>query len=417
MVRTNNQDAVLAEVTSFVVADGMGGHAGGEIASATAIASLRQSLTTTTTAEGLMEALREANRAVGEASSDDPDLAGMGTTAVAAVLVGTETGDRLLIGNVGDSRAYHFHDGLLDQVTEDHSMVAELLRDGSITEEEAAHHPQRHVITRVLGTSPDVDVDLFELRLNEGDRVLLCSDGLTNEVSEEEIIRVLRSIADPTEAAQDLVRRANAHGGNDNISVVVVDALLAEEQAGPAAIGTAAAPSSRSTTPTLEKEGESWWARRKRLGMRRAITFRVFVFVLLVAGVIVGAIYFLRWYENSNYYVISKGNQVVIYQGRQGGMLWFKPKEVKVTSTTTEQVLAIRRAALRAGVDETSLHEAELYVKNLANEYAQAHPTANTTTTVPGGTTTTVPGGTTTTVPGGASTTVPGGTTTTVGGV
>jgi len=396
MVRTNNQDAVLAGVTAFVVADGMGGHAGGEIASATAIESLRQSLTSTTTAEGLMEAVREANRAVGEASSDDPELAGMGTTAVAAVLVGTDTGDRLLIANVGDSRAYHFHEGSLEQVTEDHSMVAELLRDGSITQEEAARHPQRHVITRVLGTSPDVDVDLFELRLNEGDRVLLCSDGLTNEVTEEEIIRVLRSVTDPTEAAQDLVRRANAHGGNDNISVVVVDALLAEPAPGPAAIGTAAPPSIRSTTLGIEKDGESWWARRKRLGMRRALTFRVFLFVLLIAGVIVGAVFFLRWYEDSNYYVISKGNQVVIYQGRPGGLLWFKPKEVKVTDTTLAHVLAIHKQALAAGVDEPTLKAAELYATNLKMEYQVVNPPPTTTTT-----TTTVPGLTTTTIRGG----------------
>ena len=392
MVRTNNQDSVLAEVTTFVVADGMGGHAGGEIASATAVSSLRRSLMSTTTAEGLMEAVREANRAVGDASLDDPDLAGMGTTAVAAVLVGTDTGDRLLIANVGDSRAYHFHEGILEQVTEDHSMVAELLRDGSITQAEAANHPQRHVITRVLGTSPDVDVDLFELRLNEGDRVLLCSDGLTNEVSEEEIIRVLRSISDPTEAAEDLVRRANAHGGNDNISVVVVDALLAEEVTGPAAIGTAAPPAAPSSTLGIDKEGESWWARRKRLGMRRAITFRVFLFVLLVAGVIVGAVYFLRWYENSNYYVISKGNQVVIYQGREGGLLWFKPKVVKVTDTKVNHVLALRRSDLAAGVDEPTLKAAELYAKKLTAEYLVLNPPP-TTTTVPGVTTTTSVGG------------------------
>jgi protein phosphatase len=383
MVRTNNQDAVLAEVTTFAVADGMGGHAGGEIASATAVASLRANLATTTTAEGLLEAIREANRAVGQAGEEDPDLSGMGTTAVVAVLVGTDLGDRLLIGNVGDSRAYHFHEGALTQVTDDHSMVGELLREGSITEEEAAHHPQRHVITRVLGTSADVDVDLFELNLSEGDRVLLCSDGLTNEVTAEEIIRVLRTTTDPTEAAEDLVRRANAHGGNDNVSVVVIDALLTEPTAGPPAIVAAERPAARSKSSGIEKTNESWWARRRRLGMRRAVTFRVLFFILLVAGVVVGAVAFLRWYENANYYVISKGDQIVIYQGRSGGLLWLKPKELKVTSTKTDQVLAIRRPTLAAGVDEPTMAAAELYIRNLATEYQLATPT--TTTTIPGG--------------------------------
>ena len=267
MVRSSNQDAVLVEVTAFAVADGMGGHAGGEIASAAAVESLRHSLATTSTAEGLLEALREANRAVGAAGGDDPDLVGMGTTAVVAVLVGTETGDRLLVANVGDSRAYLYHGGSLRQVTDDHSMVGELLRQGVITEDEAARHPQRHVITRVLGTSPDVDVDLFELRLDEGDRVVLCSDGLSNEVSDEEIVRVLRTQRDPTAAAEDLVRRANAHGGNDNVSVVVVDAIIAERATGPTAIGIASRPVVRDTTPVLEKGDESWFARRRRLGI------------------------------------------------------------------------------------------------------------------------------------------------------
>ena len=165
--------------------------------------------------------MQAANEAVIAAGEGKPDLVGMGTTAVVALLVGTNSGDRILIANVGDSRGYVFHDGGLRQITEDHSMVAELVREGRITPEEAHTHPQRHVITRVLGTSPQVDVDLFELNPSNGDRILLCSDGLINELDEEEIIRVLESVSDPDDAAEDLVRRANAHGGADNISVVV----------------------------------------------------------------------------------------------------------------------------------------------------------------------------------------------------
>jgi serine/threonine protein phosphatase PrpC len=391
MVRSSNQDAVLVEVTAFAVADGMGGHAGGEIASAAAVESLRHSLATTSTAEGLLEALREANRAVSAAGADDPDLAGMGTTAVVAVLVGTEAGDRLLVANVGDSRAYLFHDGILRQVTDDHSMVGELLREGAITEEEAAHHPQRHVITRVLGTSPEVDVDLFELRLDEGDRVVLCSDGLSNEVSDEEIVRVLRTTRDPTAAAEDLVRRANAHGGNDNVSVVVVDAIIAEQVTGPTAIGVAARPVYRDTTPVIEKGDESWFARRRRLGMRRALTARVVLFILLVAGVVVGAVYFLRWYANANYFVKAQDSQILIYRGRQGGLLWFQPSKVATTSSTLADVPPAFRSIVVAGVDEPTLQAAKTYVSRLVEGYQPV--TTSTVTTIPGVTTTTISGG------------------------
>jgi len=161
MVRVSNQDAILQETTSFAVCDGMGGHAGGEVASAAAVSALRSSLMTTTTAEGLREAIVAANDAVLAAGEGKPELVGMGTTCVAAVLVGTNDGDRLLLANVGDSRGYLFRRGELSQVTEDHSMVAQLIRDGLLDQAEAASHPQRHVITRVLGLEGSVEVDLL----------------------------------------------------------------------------------------------------------------------------------------------------------------------------------------------------------------------------------------------------------------
>jgi serine/threonine protein phosphatase PrpC len=379
MVRSSNQDSVLAEAGAFAICDGMGGHAGGEIASAAAVASLRSSLATTVTAEGLLEAVRTANEAVIEAGGDNPDLVGMGTTAVVALLVATALGDRLLLANVGDSRAYHFHNRVLRQVTEDHSMVAELVREGRITEEEAAVHPQRHVITRVLGTAEEVDVDLFELNLAAGDRVLLCSDGLINELELEEVVRVLTIVADPTDAAEDLVRRANAHGGADNISVVVIDALVSE--AGDEV--DEHAPTVRSAPNGLEKGKESWLQRRRRLGMPRMITARVFGFVLLIAALVFGAIYFVRWYSDSQYYVTSEGNSIVIYQGHPGGVLWISPRKIETTKATVDQILPIRRAVLARDVTEPSLTAAHLYVTNLTDEFATSQPGAVTTTTTP----------------------------------
>ena len=386
MLRTTNQDSVLTELSAFAVCDGMGGHAGGEVASATAVSSLRASLATTTTAEGLREAIRAANAAVIEAGGDDPDLVGMGTTAVVALLVGTAAGDRLLLANVGDSRGYLFHRGTLRQVTEDHSLVAQLMREGHMTAEEAAVHPQRHVITRVLGTAEDIDVDLFELTPHAGDRVLLCSDGLINEVDEEEIVRVLSTVTDPTEAAEDLVRRANAHGGADNISVVVIDALVSEADGGDGVI----APAVRAAAPGVEKGDESWLQRRRRLGAPRAFTFRVVGFALLVVALLVGAFYFVRWYSDSQYFVRSDANAIVIYQGQPGGVLWISPKKVEVTSATVDQVLAVERAALAKGVTEPSLSAARQYVKNLSDEFASSSPT---TTTVPSSSSTTTAAG------------------------
>ncbi len=380
MVRTSNQDAVLAEMTAFAVCDGMGGHAGGEVASAAAVAALRSALSSTSTAEGLRDAVLAANDAVLAAGEGKPELVGMGTTCVAALLVGTNDGDRLLLANVGDSRGYLFRGGELSQVTEDHSMVAQLIREGMIEEHEAATHPQRHVITRVLGMAGDVEVDLFELRLIEGDRILLCSDGLVNELDTEEIVRVLGSQPDPQEAAADLVRRANANGGADNVSVVLVDALVAdtEEKVAPT-------PTQRTLdAPAGVPAKEGWLARRRRLGAPRVLTARTIAFVVLVVGVLVSGWFFLRWFAESEYYVTTENTHVVIYQGRPGGVLWFHPKKVETTNVSVDQVLPIRLPALNAKVVEPSLAAAQSYVRNLTSEAQQAAPT--TTTTAPSGT-------------------------------
>src|SRR5215210_1358333 len=222
-VRANNQDSMLEEGTLFAVADGMGGHTGGEVASSVAVQALREYRE-----EGLTRAVKLANRAVWARADDEPGLRGMGTTMTALSLVpaGTDDdGDVLLIANVGDSRTYLFRDGELTQVTQDHSLVEDLVREGQITEAEARIHPQRNILTRVLGNEPDVEVDEFPVIPVAGDRYLLCSDGLFNELEDDRIAAVLRRIADPGEAARELVRLANEGGGRDNITVVVVDVV------------------------------------------------------------------------------------------------------------------------------------------------------------------------------------------------
>ena len=214
-VRSNNQDHFLAreEAGIWVVADGMGGHRGGEIASRIACDTVDRSYTLHTI-DGLVQAVESANAAVFHTGSGDPDLAGMGTTIVAIALVDDGRGDSVLaIANVGDSRAYRLSGTDLEQLTNDHSLVADLVREGSLSPEEAAVHPQRNILTRVLGVYDDVPVDVVTVVPHNGDRFVLCSDGLFNEVPEPAISSVLRRLADPADAANELVRLANEGGG------------------------------------------------------------------------------------------------------------------------------------------------------------------------------------------------------------
>jgi PPM family protein phosphatase len=230
-VRTVNQDLPLERPNLFAVADGMGGHVGGEVAARVAVETLDQAFERAPTVDGLREAFSEANAAIWHESQANTDLRGMGTTLTAVALVGgTEGRDVLALANVGDSRAYIYSEGELVQVTDDHSLAEERMRQGEMTEQEAAVHPQRHILTRALGVSDRVDTDMWELALRTGDRVLLCSDGLTNELGSDEMAAILREVDDPGEAAHRLVEGANEHGGADNITVVVVDVQVGEPE-------------------------------------------------------------------------------------------------------------------------------------------------------------------------------------------
>jgi protein phosphatase len=217
-VRDSNEDGYVVDrrLQLFAIADGMGGHRAGEVASATALEALRASVASGT---GLGDAITSANAAVFSKATDDESLAGMGTTLTALV----PDGDRVLVGHVGDSRAYLLRDGELRQISTDHSLVQEFVREGRLTEEQAAVHPQRSIITRALGVEPDVEVDVYPVPLRAGDRILLCSDGLSTMLRSDDIAGLLRRESDPTRAANLLVDAANAAGGEDNITTIVVD--------------------------------------------------------------------------------------------------------------------------------------------------------------------------------------------------
>jgi protein phosphatase len=208
----------------------MGGHVGGEVAARVAVETLEQAFEREPTIDGLREAFSEANAAVWHESQSNADLRGMGTTLTAVALVGGDQDhDTLALANVGDSRAYVYSEGHLFQVTADHSLAEERMRQGEMTVAEAAVHPQRHILTRALGVSSEVQTDMWELQLQTGDRVLLCSDGLSNEVGMDEMAGILGEVRDPEEAAGRLVDAANEHGGSDNITAIIVDVQVGED--------------------------------------------------------------------------------------------------------------------------------------------------------------------------------------------
>jgi protein phosphatase len=414
-VRTVNEDRWLESLTLFAVADGMGGHAGGEVAAAIAIESLEGGFARTPTIDGLVAAVQEANRAVWERGAEDQTLRGMGTTVVAAALVATGDGDRLVLVNVGDSRVYRFHTGELSQLSVDHSVAEELVARGELSEAEAAVHPHRHILTRALGVSPAVEVDLWQVVPEEGDRYLLCSDGLTNEVQPDAISEVLTSVRDPHAAAEQLVALANAGGGNDNVTAVVLDVLVGEPvETDEAATADAAAADDPAAAVAVPAEGAlptgagealpapavagpvtrpapaplpSKVYRRK---IPRRITFRVLFFLVLLAALAVATWLVIRFYVDDSYYVGLQGNQVVIYQGRPGGFLGFEPKVVTRTGVTKAEVGPLVVPALKAGVQEPTKSAARKYVSNLVdaecslvNPPASCASTTTTTTTVP----------------------------------
>ena len=216
--RRRNEDEYVVEPPLFAIADGMGGAQAGELASSLAAGAVRGGEGAAGGGEDyVVELIQEANRRVYQRSSQDAAVSGMGTTMTVALV----EGNHVAIGHVGDSRAYLVRDGRLEQLTEDHSLVAELVRSGKLSPEEAETHPQRSVITRALGTDPDVDVDTFSIPTQPGDLFMLCSDGLTSMVSDDGILEEIGEHRDDLRsAAKALVRAANKGGGEDNITVV-----------------------------------------------------------------------------------------------------------------------------------------------------------------------------------------------------
>ena len=292
-IRQQNEDSLIVEPPLYVVADGMGGHAAGEIASEIAVETLTECSPRTADAEGLGRAVEQANLNIINAALAGEGREGMGTTCTAAIVEGT----RLVIAQVGDSRAYLMHGGKLSQITRDHSLMANMIEAGQITPEEARVHPNRSVITRALGNDPDTIPDLYEIDAEDGDRLLLCSDGLTSMLEDAEIQAVMNRYSDPQMCADVLVDGALAAGGLDNITVTIV-----------------------------EITGERRKARRKVATRTKLTAFFILLFlVVLIGGAAWGGMTYLH---HTAYLATSEQGTVTVYRGVPGSVLGFSYSEL-----------------------------------------------------------------------------------------
>jgi protein phosphatase len=325
MVRQQNEDSFLAEETLFVVADGMGGHNAGEVASALAVTTLKAGARLgIDTTEDFRELVQQANSAIYTASLDDSTQSGMGTTVTALSIVEGEE-PRVLVANVGDSRAYLWRSGALSRLSVDHSYVQELVNEGIITPEAARVHPRRNIVTRALGIDRSVMVDVFTHFVRTGDRIVLCSDGLVDEVADNEIARVMGQHTDPQETAEALVMVANTNGGRDNTTVIVVDVLddISEPIASSAPDNTA--PMQSPSVDVVVGAGVGGAVSVSGV-VKKKIRVGVVLFWTALVAIVLSGITIVGVYARSGYFVgFDEDSRVAVYRGRVGGVLWFNP--------------------------------------------------------------------------------------------
>ena len=343
-IRDHNEDSLLVKDPLYVIADGMGGHAAGEIASEIAVQTLGKAQITKPDSNALRRAVAEANSLIIKGAQQGLGRQGMGTTLTAVVL----SGDELLVAQIGDSRAYLLQNGSLRQITRDHSLVGELVAAGKITEEEARFHPNRSVITRALGSEPHVQPDLYEMRVHEGERLLLCSDGLNSMLDNDSIAQILMSYPDPQDTADALVKAANEAGGYDNTTVIVIDINKVDPRAG---------------------------IRQKRRFRRGIITF-VIVFLLLVGGALGG----LYAYARNVAYLIDQDGYVTLYRGLPGNVMGVQLNWLE--ETTTIKVSGLNPATiqqLQDGIKVNSISDGQQIISQYLEQHqaTQSNQTSN----------------------------------------
>ena len=334
-LRDHNEDSLVVTPPLFAVADGMGGHAAGEVASEIAVRVLSELAPEHPDVEALGRAIEEANRAVIQAAREGRGRQGMGTTMTAAML----EGERLVIAQVGDSRAYLLHQGKLQQLTRDHSLMADMIEAGQLTPEEARTHPQRSVITRALGSDAHLHPDIYEINVETGDRLLICSDGLSGMIFDDQIENTLRRVQDPQRCASQLVNEAIAAGGHDNVTVIVADVTGYAE------------------------------VRRKKLARKTKLS--IALVLVLFAAIIAGAAWGTQTYLNTAAYLANDNGKVAVYRGVPGSVLGLSFSHLERTTDVTVADLQPGVAnRLNEGIRVDDMEAADALVKEYEDEIA-----------------------------------------------
>lgn len=347
-VRDHNEDSLIIIPPLFAVADGMGGHEAGEIASEITVNTLAELAPSHLDAEGLTAAVEAANYNVMKAPRQGIGRDGMGTTLTAAML----EGERLLIAQVGDSRAYLLHKGHLQQITRDHSLMADLIEAGQITPEEARVHPNRSVITRAIGSDIHMRPDIYELNVDAGDRILLCSDGLSSMISNNAIESIMRRQSDAQHCADELVTAALENGGADNVTVVVAD------------------------VPGFSEVRE-----KKRAHKSRA--FYIGLAIALVAVIFAAGFGGYTFISNSAY-LIEENGKVSVYRGTPDDFMGIKLSTFDhATDVDVDKLQPGVANRIKEGMSVSSIDEANSLIAGYEEEIARAEAEAQQTQTAP----------------------------------
>src|ERR1019366_2005083 len=348
----------------------MGGHAAGEVAAAMSIELVLEGFRESQSVEGLVEAIQGANTAVVNDARKNPEHFGMGTTIIAIGLTyDLENVVAPTLVHVGDSRAYQLRDGALRQLSEDHSVAEEWVRMGRLTPEEALVHPRRHQLTRGVGVEDTIAIDVASINAAVGDRLLLCSDGLSNELDGDTLARLASAPNGLEMAVESLVSEAKVAGGRDNISAI----LLEFDE-----VNVATFPIHRTMSTAPPPVMSS--VRTSSVRRRRRWTWRVYASALIVIALVVGFFSVLHWYAYSNYYLGDDAGVIAVYQGQPHRFLWYQPVKVFDTIYTVNQFLPSDARALARTISEPSLSAALIYVKSLHTDWERSRATKPATT-------------------------------------
>lgn len=335
-VRDHNEDSLVVAPPLFAVADGMGGHAAGEVASEIAVNVLAELAPKDLDGAALEHAVEEANHEIIRAARDGRGREGMGTTLTACML----ENERLIIAQVGDSRAYLLHHGKLQQLTRDHSLMADMIEAGQLTPEEARHHPQRSVITRALGSDPNTRPDMYEINVETGDRLLVCSDGLSSMIEDEQIEAVMRRVPDPQRCASQLVNEAIAAGGHDNVTVIVSNV--------------------------------TGFAEKRRRKLARKTKFSVALVLVLFLAILGGGAWGVHTWLHTTAYLGEDNGKVAVYEGIPAdflGMHLYKQQEV--TDVSVDNLQPGTASRLQKGIRVDNMDAAHDLVQQYRDEAAQ----------------------------------------------